>query len=383
MAGICELAGQLRNALVEADPAVSTGEFCAEVAEALAATEKACAAARVRYATRAVECGEHRKRGFSTAPEWVARAAGSFIGTARTELATDAALDECPATKAAVAAGEISLAQAAEIVRVPGCETELLAVARTESLRSLQDKARRKHLERIDPEELHAEQHRRRTFRYWRDEIKMVHIAGALPDEIGTAFIKRLDAEADRMWRLARREGRNVTRPQCAADAFVRLFEGKGKDKRAARSADLVIVVDLPALARGHAHAGEVCHIVGGGPIPVRVARELAVGAFVKVVVHDGTKVDTVKHYGRRRPAVLQSVLDVGDPPSFDGVTCAEEGCDRRFGLQWDHKDPVANRGATSRQNLQPLCYPHHIEKTERDRNAGLLNGHRKERGPP
>ncbi len=383
MTGIRELAAQLRDALANSDPRLSTGELCAEIAEDLGATEKACAAARVRYATRAADCGEHHKRGFASAPDWIARTAGSSTGAARTEFATVAALDDCPATRSALAAGEVSLAQAAEIVRVPGCETELLAVARTESLRSLQEKARRRHLEGVNPEELHAEQHRRREVRYWRDEIEMVHFAGALPDKAGTALVKRLDAETDRMWRLARREGRSVSRAQCAADAFVQLFEGKGKGTGTSRSADLAIVVDLPALARGHAHPGEVCHIVGGGPIPVHVVRELAVEAFVKVVLHDGTKVDTIKHYGRRRPAILQTVLDLGDPPSFQGVTCAEEGCDRRFGLQWDHKDPVANRGPTSRQNLQPLCSPHHTEKTERDRNAGLLNGHRQGRGPP
>jgi hypothetical protein len=76
-------------------------------------------------------------------------------------------------------------------------------------------------------------------------------------------------------------------------------------------------------------------------------------------------------------------VLDLGDPPDFDGATCTAEGCDRQFGLQWDHVDPIANRGPTSADNLQPLCWPHHAEKTERDRSAGLLNQPGKERGPP
>jgi hypothetical protein len=48
--------------------------------------------------------------------------------------------------------------------------------------------------------------------------------------------------------------------------------------------------------------------------------------------------------------------------------------------LQWDHIDPVANGGLTSYENQQPLCLPDHIEKTERDRKAGLLN--RRERAP-
>ena len=67
MAGIRELAVQFRDVLVWSDPGVSTGEGCAQIAEELARTEKACAAARARYAARAAECGEHRKRGYADA----------------------------------------------------------------------------------------------------------------------------------------------------------------------------------------------------------------------------------------------------------------------------------------------------------------------------
>ena len=73
---------QFREALVSSDPGVSAGEACAEIAEELARTEKACAAARVRYAARASECGEHRKRGFADASDWMARSAGSTAGEA-------------------------------------------------------------------------------------------------------------------------------------------------------------------------------------------------------------------------------------------------------------------------------------------------------------
>jgi hypothetical protein len=48
------------------------------------------------------------------------------------------------------------------------------------------------------------------------------------------------------------------------------------------------------------------------------------------------------------------------------------------MGLEWDHVDPVAHGGLTTRANLKPSCKPHHLDKTERDRRTGLL-----ERGPP
>ncbi len=50
-----------------------------------------------------------------------------------------------------------------------------------------------------------------------------------------------------------------------------------------------------------------------------------------------------------------------------------EQGCGRRFGLEWDHDDPLANRGPTSFDNLKARCRSHHREKTQRDRQAGLI----------
>ena len=165
------------------------------------------------------------------------------------------------------------------------------------------------------------------------------------------------------------------------------MLDGAGTGSGKARKADLVIVQDLHTYRRGHAHPGELSHIIGGGPVPVRLARELAKDAFLKVVLHDGVNIHTVVHFGRRRPAELNTALELGGPPDFDGVTCCELGCDRKYGLEWDHVDPVANDGPTSAENLKPRCWPHHQDKTARDRAAGLLNGRgkrsRKERGPP
>jgi len=151
---------------------------------------------------------------------------------------------------------------------------------------------------------------------------------------------------------------------------LVQLVEGKGRGR--SRAADLVIVVDLRAWRRGEARPGEPCHLLGGGPVPVSVAEELAQDAFLKAVAHDGVAIRTVRHFGRHVPAELRTALDLGSPPGFEGVACAE-GCGRRHGLQWDHVDPVAHGGPTSYANLAPRCFSCHAEKTERDRRAGLL----------
>jgi hypothetical protein len=147
---------------------------------------------------------------------------------------------------------------------------------------------------------------------------------------------------------------------------------GKGKANRA----DMVIVCDLAAFRRGHAHDGEPCHIVGGGPIPVSLAKELGRDAFLKAVLHDGTELHTIAHFGRKYPAVLRTALELGRPPDFNGNVCAAPGCGRSYHLQHDHIDPVANGGLTSYLNNQMLCPPDHRIKTEHDRKGGLL--HRK-----
>jgi hypothetical protein len=107
------------------------------------------------------------------------------------------------------------------------------------------------------------------------------------------------------------------------------------------------------------------------------LAKELGRDAFLKAVLHTGTELHTIAHFGRRYPAVLRTALDLGAPPEFNGNVCAAPGCDRRYHLQRDHIDPVANGGLTTYLNNQPLCPPDHRTKTEQDRKAGLLHRQR------
>jgi hypothetical protein len=96
---------------------------------------------------------------------------------------------------------------------------------------------------------------------------------------------------------------------------------------------------------------------VGGGPVPVSVVRELADDAFVKAVLHDGVRINTVAHLGRHIKAELRTALELGTCPEFNGISCSEAGCDRRYHLEWDHVNPRANRGSTSYENLKPRCW--------------------------
>jgi hypothetical protein len=355
------------------DPAQFSGADCKAWAERFATLEKQLASARLWASTRVMDCVNDPR---ATA-EWMARAAGTTTAQARDTLETAGLLEDCPATKAALADGELSIDEAKEIAKAqaaaPGCEAELLGFAQGHGLGGLKNEARKRRLGAVDPNELHRRQQAARSFRHWRDELGMTCFAGKLPPDRGVAFVNRLDAETDRVFRAANKTSVREPRDAYAADAFMTMInEGGGKGR--ASSADVIFVCDLNAYRRGHAHAGEVCHIIDGGPIPVDIVREMANDAFLKVVLHDGVNIHTVSHLGRHIPAVLRTALELGEPPGFDGLACDEPGCDRKYGLQYDHIDPVANHGPTSKNNVKPRCTPHHQEKTERDRKAGLLS---------
>jgi hypothetical protein len=181
----------LREALIGFEPALLSGRDCAQVVEELARTEKACAAARARAAARAADCRAHCQRGFGDAADWLARPTGQSRAEAQSALDTAEAVDDCPATKAALLAGDLSLGQAGEIARtekeVPGSEADLLPLAKEASLAWLKDQARKKRLEAVDPEELHRRQRAAGGFRHRRDGLGLVCFTGALTPESGRA----------------------------------------------------------------------------------------------------------------------------------------------------------------------------------------------------
>jgi hypothetical protein len=239
----------------------------------------------------------------------------------------------------------------------------------------LKEETRRRRLEAVDADERYRAQRKSRCGKVWQDDHGMIHVSGTFTPEVGVPLSNRINNEVDRLWRQAQREGGDDTRDQLMADAIAKIIlDGGGRPK--ARSAELVLVCDVGAMRRGHTHPGEACHIIGGGPVPVSVAWDVAKTGFVKAVLHDGVRIDTVAHFGRYIKAELRTALGLGDPPLFAGAVCSEEGCDRRYHLQIDHLDPVAHGGPTSYQNLNPKCGADHREKTRRDREAGLLGPH-------
>jgi len=334
----------------------------------LAWVEKFCAAARLRAAAALLS------RGDRNTAEKMGRATGDSAAKAHRELEAREEIDQHQRTREAFDRGDISVQQANEIAKTaskdPSAEQPLLKLAAESSYNELRDAARKRRLACEDPDDLYKRQQQARSFRHWRDDLGMVRFAGALPPLQGIPFINRLRAETDRVFRQAYREGRREPNECYAADALVNMLNDSATPGSKTR-ADVVIAVDINAFRRGHAEPGEVCDIITGGPIPVPIAQEMAKDGFLKAVLHDGVAIHTIKHFGRRIPAVLRTALAIGPPPDFDGEKC--EHCGKRVGLEIDHIDPVANGGATEASNLELLCRCEHREKSEADRARGLL----------
>jgi HNH endonuclease len=383
---VLRAADALCQALADFDARLLSGTDAARVAEGLAVAEKRCAAARLLAAARAIDAGAHKELGAKDGASWLARQSGATGSQARQALETVRSVEDCPDTKAAFVAGELSLSQAAEITQAeaetPGAEQALLSVARRSDLSQLRDEARQHRQAPTDVDDLHRQQRAARSFRHWRDRMGMVCFAGSLPPDTGLPLVRRVEIGACRARRVARQLGQPDEPFQAhAADVFAGLLAPSGDTAAGdastggrrgnSRPAELVIVCDLYAWRRGYAVPGEACHIIGGGPIPVDLAHELSGDAFLKAVLHDGVAIHTVSHFGRSYPAHLRTALDLGPVPGFTGRQCAD--CGTRWGLQYDHVNPVANRGPTRYSNLEPRCWTCHHAKTERDRQAGLL----------
>jgi hypothetical protein len=380
---LLEAIGVLRGELKGFEPSCYSPADCTWLAEELARVEKACAAARLLAGARAVACDAHRKAGVADPARWVARQAGTTRRQARDALATAASLEGCRATRDALLAGEVSILQAAEITKavaeLPGEEVALLEAAKAGDLTTLRDEARERRLASIPVTALHRRQVASRRFRHWHDGLGMVCFDGALPPETGIPFITRVERLAQRLWRGAKHDGAQEPFQRHAADALCAI-SGGGAAATSPPRTELVIVCDLHAWRRGHAHPGEPCHLIGGSPIPVALAKELSHDAFLKAVLHDGVDIQRICHIGRKYTAHLRTALDLGPVPDFTGKACAE--CKSTVGLERDHEVPVARTGRSSISNVVSRCHRCHAEKTERDRLAGLLGRKARARAP-
>jgi hypothetical protein len=116
--------------------------------------------------------------------------------------------------------------------------------------------------------------------------------------------------------------------------------------------------VDLAALLRGETLPGELCEIDGQGPIPAKMARDMANDSFLRFVFCESGDIRSIYHFGRTINKALRTALVHRDR------NCVVPGCAVSSRLEIDHVQPVTQWGPTTLDNLALLCHHHHFLKT-------------------
>jgi hypothetical protein len=283
--------------------------------------------------------------------EELARTTGTSVGKAKATVETARALKDAEIVQAAFAGGDISFDQAAEIAKAevasPGSAEELLKTAATESFQVLRESARKVVLEAEQHRNLGQRQKEARSARSFTDELGMTNIHIRLQPHVGTPLVNRAEAEAARLFKQAKKDGKKEPFERHLADAFTKIFSGSSVKPHSSRP-EMFILVSHEVVKRGwkDVRDGEHCKIPGVGPVPVEVAEEIAGDAFLTGLFYDGKDLRHIKSYTRNVPVEVQRALHLGRPPDFDGVKCVD--CGKRFGNQKDHVEPYCGDNPAS-----------------------------------
>ena len=388
---LAQVTDQLRSSVTGLDPETLSGADAARLLAAFAEIERLASAGKLLSARRVESSNVWRRSGHRSAAAHVAEATGTGIGPAITALETARHLGSLPATDEAVRQGKLSETQVKEIagaaILQPGAEQSLVDAAARQPLSVLKLRCKRVRAAGQDQHSSYEAIRRSRYLRNWVEDNGAVRLDARLTPDEGARLLAAVTAGTERLAASARKVGLDEPRKALAADALVALAgtgpAGGSAGRTNGHTADpagpagtagvggpmatVHVRVDHAALVRGHVEGGELCEINGVGPVPVEVARRLAVDSVLHVLVTDGVDVTTVAHSGRTIPVALRRALSERDP------VCVVPGCDTRDGLEIDHVRPFAEGGPASMANLARLCHWHHYLKTH--------HGHRLDRG--
>ncbi|MBM3671123.1 MAG: DUF222 domain-containing protein [Actinobacteria bacterium] len=348
--------------VAEFEPGLLDARGSVRAVERFARAKNTCEAGLALAGIRADETGAYRESGARNAAEWVARKAGTSVVGAERALDTAVLLSELPATDAAMRAGKISQEQAYEIAAAarkdPGAECALVQEAKQGiSLKGLKDRCRRVRAAAEADDEAWAKRlHDNRQLRRWIDADTAACGMYRLSPEKGAEVSAAIDAEIELILKEARAAGTFESREAYAADALHALIT---RGPRKATGINLIIDGKVASSGEsGTIEIGSRCEIVGVGPIPVTLAKQLLADAKVRVVPADESVLPKHESATRYLPQWMRDWLDQQYP------VCGQPDCDRDFRLEYDHIVGLADGGTTTLDNLWRLCWYHHRQKT-------------------
>lgn len=322
------------------------------------------AAERLRRLAEIDARGSFRRDGYVSPVAWMSHRLRMAGSRAAQRLRTARALERMPATRRALAEGEISrsavvaLVQAHETNPAEFASSEPLLVEAAMTL-SASDLMRavsywRQAADLRGPEEQAKRLHARRRLHVSPTVDGMVRVDGDLDPENGQILITALRSVQD----AAARGGPDPRAPaQRRADALGeicrRWLGSVDRPVVAGERPHVVVTVDLKALA---GMPGSRCEFDDAGPISSETARRWACDASVtRVITRGASEPLDVGRRTRVVPAALRRAVAVRDRH------CRFPGCDRPQGwCDAHHVEHWADGGPTALSNLVLLCRPHH-----------------------
>jgi hypothetical protein len=332
--------------------------------ERLAANAKTLLAATVEAG------GGWRRSGARSGAEHLARLGGTSTSQARRSLETSKQLTRLPVVAAAARSGVLSAVQvdavASAAIADPAAQARLVEVAGNTNVTELREECLRTRAG-ADPDRdaTHRRIHRNRYARSFTDAEGAWNLVARGTVDDGARFESAVAPIIDELFNRSRDESRREPREVYAFDALVALADRDesatptGKKKRRSEKPRYfgLLHASVEALTRGAIEGEETCEIVGVGPVPVRIARELLGESILKVVITNGVDVVNVTHLGRG-PTAAQRVALLWSKPK-----CANVECSSMF-VQLDHREPWAKTKHTKLDELDPFCPHDHDLKT-------------------
>ncbi|HEX2052723.1 MAG TPA: HNH endonuclease signature motif containing protein [Actinomycetota bacterium] len=278
---------------------------------------------------------------------------------------------ELPPVEAAYRQGALNDEQAQEVVSAalaaPDQQEYLLQVAEGEALIEFRRECARVRSAALSEDQRQKNAHTRRFMHNWIDADGAFRLSGRFTTEAGAEILSALEPIRQKIADRNSRRGRRgkVSHGAAMADSLVDLCRAHNAAPadplRPAPRASIQVRVDLGALERGHAVPGEVCEVLGVGPVTVdTVRRWMALPqSRLDAILMDERGVRDVVRSGRAAiPTKLLVALQERDR------TCVVPGCGEIHDLEIDHVVPVHRGGPTTLHNLCRLCAWHHYLKT-------------------
>jgi hypothetical protein len=328
--------------------------------------ERLAASAKTLLAARVDDAGDWKQAGARSAADHLAKLGGTTASAARRSLDTSRQVAELPVIAEAMRSGVLSTPQADAIAGAasadPSAEGRLLRKAQTTNVGELRAEClRTKAAADPDPDASHRRIHAERRARFYTDLEGGRNLAARGTGDLVSRIEKALEPVIDDLFKSAWAKGRREPREAYAFDALVMLAEqGPASEEtpRAPKSRYTALLhVPFEALVRGATCGEETCEIVGVGPVPIRVARDLLGESILKLVITRGVDVANVVHLGRG-PTAAQRIALLWTSPKCSNIECS------RMMVEIDHTKPWAETKHTVLDELDHLCGHDHDLKT-------------------